>query len=274
MPECEFCGEEFESDRKLHLHWGEEHEDELNSHKEDTVKKAEREFEEEKNKERERKKDLAFKGLVSVLALAVAGLVIPQMLSIGDGGSSNETASFNLDDQPMLGDPNASVAVVEFGDYKCPYCAMFEQQVLPQLKTNYIDTGEVKFYFLNYAFLDNTGDSSTTAAVAGECVYNQNETAFWDFHRSVYENQGPENQDWATADKLTEVARESTDGLDYDELNQCIQSQETIDQVRSDKTQGIDSGVTGTPTVYVNGEKASSFGYDGLKSLIDQELSD
>ena len=99
-----------------------------------------------------------------------------------------------------MGNESAPVTIVEFGDYRCPVCEQFDNQVFPSVKEDFIDTGEAKFYFMNYAFLDSRlpGDTSQTAARTSECVYRQNETEFWDFHHAVYDNQGPEDEDWAT----------------------------------------------------------------------------
>ncbi len=273
MNECDFCGAEFESEQELHLHWREEHGDELNSHQEDKVKKAERKKQEEKEAQMRRYKEFGIYAAGAVVTIAIIGFVGAQVMK--GGGSS--TASFpegSLEGQPMLGNPNASVTVVEFGDYRCPFCSEFETSVFPRLKQNYIDTGQVKFYFVNYAFLDANfpGRSSQRAAVAGECVYDQEQEQFWDFHAAVYENQGPESQDWATTNRLMEIARDSTEGLDYGELRSCIEDSETAGEVRSDRQLGQQIGVSGTPAVYVNGQKASNWQYSSLRTAIEREL--
>ncbi|MFB6192828.1 MAG: thioredoxin domain-containing protein [Candidatus Nanohaloarchaea archaeon] len=272
MVECKFCDEEFDSEREMHIHWGEEHEDELNSHQEEEVKKARRKKEEEQEVKRQKRKRIAGYGLAGVLGLMILGLVVPQLLS----GSSSQQADFNLDKQPMLGNPNASVTVVEFGDYKCPYCKRFGQQVFPQLKENYIETGKVNFYFINMAFL---APDSTTAAVAGECALNQvkkgNQSmkTFWNYHHAIYDNQGPETRRWATPDRLMSIARKSTEGLDYAQLRTCITNRKTIDEVKMDKRVAQRNGVSSTPTVFVNGEKVKDGSYQGLKAAIEKELN-
>lgn len=266
MVECDFCGDEFDSERALHLHWGEEHEEELNSHQEEKVKKAERKAEEEKEKKMEERKRYAFYGLAAILGIGAAALILPQLLPSGTSG----TAELDLSEEPMLGSENASVTVVEFGDYRCPYCRRFEQSTFPRLKDEYIDTGEIKFYYVNYAFL---GPGSQDAAVAAECFYRQDEEQFWDYHKAIYENQGSEGQEWVTEDLLMEVARNSTEGLDYTELEQCISGEETMPEVLEDRNMGERNGIDSTPSVLVNGQMVRGNSFSDIEPVIERALS-
>ncbi len=269
MTECNFCDKEFDSKEDLHIHWGEEHEDELNSHQKEKVKKAERKQEEKKQKKMAKRKKLGGQLLAGTAALIVVGLLGFQFMQ-NSGGTTN-SGSFDLEGQPFVGDENASVTVVEFADYRCPYCKQFDEQIYPQLEDEYIESGDVKFYMMNYAFL---GPGSTQAAAAGECVYEQDEEQFWDFHHAIYDNQGSESENWINQEFLMNLARDNTEGLDYDELESCISSQETLSEVQSDKRQGDQNGVGGTPTVFVNGEQIqNSMSYGSIKAAIEQELS-
>jgi len=271
MSNCDFCGEEFDSKKELHRHW-DEHRDELNSHQKEKLKKAEREHEEEKKKKMKKRKTYAGYGLAALVGLALVGVVGAQVMNSVGGGNAQE---IDTTGQPVIGNESADVTVVEFGDYRCPVCKQFHDQIYPQLKQDYIDTGEVKFVFINFAFLDQNfpGDTSETAAVAGECVYQQDKEQFWNFHNAIYNNQGAENSDWATEEFLMNLARQSTDGLDYERLSTCINNRETAGEVRSDRSTGLDLDVSGTPTIYINGEKVSWSNYGAIQSKIQQESS-
>lgn len=272
MTECEFCEEEFESEEQLHSHLEQEHPEELDSNEQSTNVEDDSE---EDIEEREEKKNLVFKSVISVIVLAAAALIIPQILSEApETISQNSDGGFNLQNQPFLGDENASVTVVEFGDYKCPACKNFEENVKPRLEEEFVDTGQAKFYFLNYPFLNNPGDSSTTAAVAGECIYRQDRDQFWNYHTTIFNNQGAENGDWATEERLMSLARDSTQGINYTEFEQCLNTQNSIDAVSADKGQGISANVGETPTIFVNGQMASEPTYSAIKSLIEQELEE
>jgi len=74
----------------------------------------------------------------------------------------------------VLGNKNAKVTLVEFADFRCPFCERWFKDVKSNLMKDYIDTGKVKFAFRHFAFL---GQQSTWAAEASECANEQNN--FW-----------------------------------------------------------------------------------------------
>lgn len=265
MPECEYCGDEFEDEKDLHLHWGDEHEEELNSHDQEKVKKAERKVEEQKEKELQKKKRYAGYGLGVALVLILVGFVGAQVMQ--NTGTSGPKTSFDLEGQPMIGEADAPVTVVEFGDYSCPHCARFEFGAFQKLKKNFIEDGDVKFYFVNFAFL---GPESTKASVASECVYRQDSSQFWKYHESIFENQ----KDGFDTDSLVQIARDNTEGLDYEELRTCIDNRESIGDVRSDRQLGQSKGVSSTPTVYVDGRKVNNWQYSNLAQQINKALEE
>lgn len=269
MPECDYCGEEFDSEKELHRHW-DEHTDKLNSHQKDKVKKAKRKHEEQKKASMKKRKRYAGYVLAAALGLILIGIVGSQLMS-----SSGSTRFGDLEGQPMMGQEDAAVTIVEFGDYRCPYCREFETDVFPKLKENFIDTGKVKFYFVNFPFLDSNfkGSSSTRAAVATECVYRQDPQQFWDFHHAVYKNQRSEHKDWATVDYLMSIARDNTEGLDYGELRSCIATQDTLKQVNQDRQLAQQHGVRSTPSVYVNGDLVKNWQYNPLAQKIQNSLN-
>lgn len=260
MASCEYCGKEFNTKRDLHAHW-KKHESELNSHQRDKMKKAVRKQKESDREKVERRRNLAFKGLAGLLGLAIILLVGSQFIHLG--------GEKELGSQPVMGNESAPVTVIEFGDYRCPYCAQFETRVFPKLRENYIETGKVKYHFVNYAFL---GDGSKEAAVAGECVNKQSTEQFWDFHHALYENQGPESERWVNTGLLMDIAKNSTEGLDYKRLQSCIEDRETAGEVARDLQVGRSMGVTSTPSVFVNGEPVKDWSYPGISRAIDAEL--
>jgi protein-disulfide isomerase len=175
---------------------------------------------------------------------------------------------FKLAEQPGIGNADAPVTIVEFGDFKCPSCQYFSQIIYPQLKKDYIDTGKVRLYFVNYPFI---GPDSTTAAQAAEAVFHQKPDAFWGYYDDVYKKQGPETTNWATPETLVNLAKESAPGLDYDLLLKDIQNQTYSAQVKDDYKLGQTAGVSSTPTLYINGKAFLDFSnYPKLQQTIDQ----
>jgi protein-disulfide isomerase len=172
-----------------------------------------------------------------------------------------------------LGDPQAPVKVIEFGDFKCTACKYFEEHAFPQLKEVYIDMGKIEFFFLNFPL--PIGNDSYTAAYAAECVYHQSEAAFWAYYRAIYENQGPESQTWATRDFLLNLIQQQVQPLasvNLTELAQCIAQEQYRKDVEEDRQAGITAGVTATPTFLVNGQKVVGATYAPLKQAIEREL--
>lgn len=161
----------------------------------------------------------------------------------------NDPQNITLKDgAPMMGSADAPVTVVEYADYQCPFCEKFFTEVAPQLKTNYIDTGKVKFYFQDFAFL---GQESNDAAEAAKCAGDQNK--YWEFHDYLYNHQTGENQGGFKPDNLKKFA--VTLKLDTKKFNQCMDSHQFQQAVTDETAAGQGYGVSGTPTTFINGNR-------------------
>ncbi|MGF7089278.1 protein-disulfide isomerase [Kroppenstedtia sanguinis] len=177
---------------------------------------------------------------------------------------------FAYDKQPVLGNEDAPVRIVEFGDYKCPTCKRFADEIYPQLKKDYLDNDKAGFYFINNQFL---GEDSITAGIAGEAVYEQDPAAFWKFHETIYEHQGDERETWATPEFLVKLAKQAAPGIDHGELAKAIDKESFKSQVEKDKEIGIQSGVQSVPALFINGKPVpDSLDYEGIKQMIEEEL--
>jgi protein-disulfide isomerase len=172
------------------------------------------------------------------------------------------------DKLPVLGNMNAPVKIVELGDYKCPTCQYFSQQVEPQLKKDFIDTGKASFYFMNYTII---GPDSNTAALAAQSVFHQNKDEFWKFYDVLYKNQGDEKIQWATPQFLTDLAKKEGIKVDYDKLLKDINDkayQSEVDEQNAFATKNV---VNSTPTLFINGKKyTGTLDYNAIKSAIEQ----
>lgn len=207
-----------------------------------------------------------------VVALVITGIIIYSRLQTGNAPATTAaTGTLSYEDQPALGEDDAPVKLAVFEDFKCPFCRQFDQNVLPQLTREYIDTGQAQLHFINFSFI---GPDSTTAALAGECAYRQNEAAFWDYKTIIFRAQGPESQQWATPSRLQELA-ENVGDLDAEALRQCINDEVHADAVAADNELARAVGVTGTPTLFVGDQQvASALDYDAVSAAIDEALND
>lgn len=156
--------------------------------------------------------------IVVFLGLGIFALV--NTLMGGDKDNEEESGQgmivdekvFAYDQQPVQGNKDASVKIVEFGDYKCPSCKNFGEEIYPQLKKDYLDNDKAAFYFINNQFL---GDDSVKAGIAGEAVYAQDPEAFWKFHDAIFKSQGSQSEAWATKDFLMKLAKKEAPDIDH-----------------------------------------------------------
>lgn len=173
---------------------------------------------------------------------------------------------FRLEEQPLLGDPEAPVTIVAFEDFMCPVCRRFEETVFPRIEQELVATGKANMAFINFQFI---GPSSTRAGIAGECAYEQNPDAFWDYKTILYRAQGPESEDWATKERLVELAEYQGD-LDTEALAQCIEEQRYADEVQADYEIAQAAGATGTPTILVDGRKLRGWDFDTISTAVEE----
>lgn len=175
--------------------------------------------------------------------------------------------------QPRLGDPGAKVKVIEFADFKCPACKVWKQKYLERFIAEYVDTGKVEFYFMNYAFLDR---DSYLAASAGEAIYHQSNDKFWEFASKLYDQQGDESKIWATEKFLLRFVKDNLEGIDYDLFEHDLKEGTYMFDVKEDFKIAGAYGVNGTPKFMVNGELVAlsslDSSYDELSAAIDAVL--
>ncbi|WP_235775553.1 MULTISPECIES: DsbA family protein [Paenibacillus] len=206
--------------------------------------------------ERQKKKTRILLIASVVLVIAIfAGLFALASQNSGSKSTASLSAEFDYSTLPRLGQADAPVKLVEFGDFQCPSCAQFSNSIKPELMDKYINTGQAALYFVNMSFI---GPDSETASLAALSVYHQNSDVFWKFYDAMYSNQGAENSGWATEDKLVELAKKEQLDIDYDLLRTDIQNRTYADELSRDNKTASDNGVTSTPTLFVNGTAAQN----------------
>ncbi len=172
--------------------------------------------------------------------------------------------------QPTLGEGDAPVSIVEFGDFKCPACKAWGDQIYPKVKSDFIDTGKANLTYVNVLF---HGEESILAALAAESVYKNDPESYWNFQKELYKEQ-PEgdNHDaaWVTVDKLTEVA-EKTTNMDIGQLKKDIENEANEEELNIDTNLVQEFNIEQTPTIIINGTKLEDpYDYERIKSLIEE----
>ena len=174
---------------------------------------------------------------------------------------------------PILGNPNAPITMVEFGDYQCTFCSKFFHETENSIITNYIKTGKVKILFKDYIIL---GQDSMNAANAAHCANDQK--LFWEYHSMLYNNWAGEDTGWADLAHLHEFA--NTLGLDMDVFSTCMSDLKWNELVNLSNKDGQKLGVSGTPTFFVidqNNDVIKIVGaqhYNVFKQIFDSELEE
>jgi len=158
----------------------------------------------------------------------------------------------SLDDDPVKGNPNAPVTIIEFSDFQCPFCSRFFTQTLPLIEENYIDSGKVKFVYRDMP-LDSIHQNARPASIAAECADEQGK--FWEYHDILFIKQKQwQGLSLAAADNtFKEYAGDL--GLQIASFDSCLESSIIAEEVNKDVIEATTYGATGTPTFFIGNEK-------------------
>jgi predicted DsbA family dithiol-disulfide isomerase len=162
---------------------------------------------------------------------------------------------------PAMGKENAPVTLVEFSDFQCPYC----RAAAPTLKQVNQKFGDrVRIVYRQYP-IPSLHPFALKAAEASLCANDQRK--FWELHDAMFENQNR-----LTVTDLKQTARRL--GMDGRTFDECLDSGRYAGQVLNDMREGARVGVTGTPTMYVNGMQFEGVvPFATLDSVISRELA-
>jgi protein-disulfide isomerase len=181
----------------------------------------------------------------------------------------------SLDDDPVKGDSNAPVTVVEFSDFQCPFCSRFAEQTLPALQENYIDTGKIKFVYRDMP-LANLHPNAKTAHIAAECADEQGK--FWEYHDVLFEKQNQWNRISLDAASENFKGYAAELGLNSASFDTCLSSKSIADEVNADLVEAGQYGATGTPTFFIGNEKdgfiklVGAQPFSAFQVIIDKQL--
>jgi len=195
------------------------------------------------NKQELSKKLTEMSGQITALSADVGA--IKQILSALQKGAQGApppppVTQVELDDDPVRGNVNAKVAIVEFSDYECPFCGRFHSQALPSLKKDYIDTGKVQYIFRDFPL--EFHPNAISASIAANCAGEQG--AYWEMHDSLFVNQKRLGK--ALYDELAKTLKVNTVSFDT-----CLKDKKQAKEVTSDFVYGQSVGIEGTPTFFV-----------------------
>lgn len=185
---------------------------------------------------------------------------------------NQEAVEVSIDDDAILGDPDAPVTIIEFSDYQCPFCRNFWDETLPLIIGEYVSVGKVKFVYRDFPL--SSHPLALPFAEAAECSADQDK--YWEMHDVIFEEQG----------KLVDGTLDSIDVTDFsdwaedlemnvEEFETCMADHKYLEEIQKDFDDGAAAGVSGTPSFFINGEMITgALPFEAFKTVIEEKLAE
>jgi len=192
----------------------------------------------------------AFFIVISFLAIntfsSESELILSEITSPPPKQPTISFSTFTQNGSPILGNDNAPILIVEFGDYQCFFCNKFFHETEPAILENYVSKGLVKIVFKDFTII---GPDSINAAHASHCAEDQE--LFWEYHDILYNNWTGENNGWASSANLRVFAQQV--GLNVDEFDNCMIDNIHNNRILASNADARALGIGGTPHFFVIG---------------------
>ena len=178
----------------------------------------------------------------------IIGIVIGIGLTLNLESTPNDSSILNKENlmqgSTILGNPDAKITIVEFGDYQCTFCYKFHDETMKKIDQAYIETENVNFVYRDFPL---NGPQSILASEASYCAQKQNK--FWEYHDTLYNNWGGENTGWITKNVLIGFANDIK--LDLDSFSQCLENSEFKQKVLDNEQFAREIGIDATPSFLI-----------------------
>ena len=178
----------------------------------------------------------------------IIGIVIGLGLTLNLEQTPDNSSMLNKENlirgSVILGNPDAEITIVEFGDYQCTFCYKFHDETMKKIDQKYIKTTNVNFVYKDFPL---NGPQSILASEASYCAQKQNK--FWEYHDTLYNNWGGENTGWITKNVLLGFANDIK--LDLDSFSQCLENSEFKQKVLDNEQFAREIGIDATPSFLI-----------------------
>src|SRR3984957_8532894 len=148
-----------------------------------------------------------------------------------------------------LGPANASVTITEYASMTCPHCAAFNEAVFPKIKSEYIDSGKVRYVFREFP-LDI---KAAAGSMLARCIAKDDSGKYFTVIDLLFKQQN----DWVlknTTETLTRIGKQA--GLSQQQVEDCLKDQALLDKIAADQKYASEVlKVDSTPTFFINGER-------------------
>src|SRR6266404_2570500 len=191
----------------------------------------------------------AFTIALSLTGLAAfAGFSPLRLIAEAMAQSASDVAKPQSLPDMALGPANASVTVTEFASMTCPHCAAFNENVFPKIKSEYIDTGKLRYVFREFPLDIKPAAGSMLA----RCIAKDDAGKYFAVIDMLFKQQN----DWVTkntTETLTRIGKQA--GLSQQAAEDCLKDQALLDKIAADQKFANEVlKVNSTPTFFINGE--------------------
>jgi protein-disulfide isomerase len=201
--------------------------------------------------------------LAGAVALWYAGAARPDAGGLAPGAPAPAPATDGFRGF-TLGTDSATIEIVEYSDFECPYCAQFAAVQMPTIKEQLVETGRVRWRYRDFPLPSHP--YSRLASHAAHCAAEQNR--FWEMHDQLFFNHS-----WAQRGRdPSKLFREFAGriALDLNAYDECMASGRHAGRIEASRIEGDRLGVSGTPTFFINGRLyQGSRSSDGFKAAVD-----
>ena len=186
-----------------------------------------------------------------------------------------QAVKISADNDPIIGNPEAPITIIEFSDFQCPFCARFHVQTLPLLLEQYIEKNKVKLVFRDFP-IQSIHPNALPASVAAECANEQGK--FREMHDMLFEKQNEWNKKETTEAMNLFIQYSAEIQLDQERFDSCLIGAKYVEEIRKDLEDGRNYGVSGTPGFFVGNddigyvELKGAQPFDSFKKVIDTQL--
>lgn len=153
---------------------------------------------------------------------------------------------------PYQGNLNSSLVIIDFSDFQCYLCKRYVDNTEQQINSTYIQPGKAVYVFKH---LPNRGFDSKNASIAAQCTNDQGK--FWEFHKTLYADQGPIDSGWVNTENLKKFANEIP-SLNITQFESCLDTKKYESFVDKDIAMANSLGFTETPSFIIMNSEGSN----------------
>lgn len=175
---------------------------------------------------------------------AVVAILVVYYLQNPEESEKVTTLTLKQDGSPIIGNADAPVTILEWGDYQCTFCYRFHQSSMDVIVDEYVKTGKANFVFRDFPL---NGPDSVLAAEASYCADDQGR--YWEYHDEIYKNWAGERTGWINRESLSKFA--TTVSLDLEQFNKCLDDEKYNQRVLDNEKFGLDVGIRATPSFLI-----------------------